>query len=45
MVDMVVGHLGTNWMHVLTAWELGLSQLCLVRTEQALLSPFSASQS
>jgi len=45
MVDMVAGHLGTSWMHGWTAWQLGLSHLCLVRTEQALLGPFSSSQS
>ena len=45
MVDVVAGHLGTNWMHGWTAWQLGLSHLCLVRTEQALLGPFGASQS
>ena len=45
MVDVVLGHLGMNSMHGWTAWELGLSQLCLARTEQALLGPFSASQS
>jgi hypothetical protein len=44
MVDMVAGHLGTNGMHGWTTWELGLSQQCLVRTEQALLGPFGASQ-
>ena len=44
MVDMVAGHLGTNGMHGWTSWELGLSQQCLVRTEQALLGPFGASQ-
>ena len=45
MVDVVAGHLGTNWIHEWKAWELGLSHLCLVPTEQALLGPFGASQS
>jgi len=45
MVDMVAGHFGMNRIHGWTAWELGLSHLCLVRTEQALLSLFGASQS
>ena len=44
MVDMVAGNLGTNGMHGWIAWELGLSQQCLVRTEEALLGPFGASQ-
>jgi len=41
---MFAGHLGMSLIHGWIVWELGLSQLYLVRSEQALLGPFSAGQ-
>ena len=45
MVDMDASHLSTNGIHEWKAWELGLSHLCLVPIERALLGLFGASQS
>jgi hypothetical protein len=42
--DMFARHLGSSLMHGWIAEELGLSQLHLVRPEQALLGPVKAGQ-